>query len=74
MTGTVGRNLRVVRRMTAAEIAQQSVYRAAWVIFMVSNICMPIISLLIWRTALASGAKLPVDEQYVTTYFVLLGF
>ena len=74
MTGTVVRNLRVVRRMTAAEIAQQSVYRAAWVIFMVSNICMPIISLLIWRTALASGAQLPVDKQYVTTYFVLLGF
>ncbi|GAA1591508.1 MULTISPECIES: ABC transporter permease [Kribbella] len=71
---TVARNLRVVRRMTAAEIAQQSVYRAAWVIFMLANICVPIISLLIWRTALASGARLPVDERYVTTYFVLLGF
>ncbi|HZX02582.1 ABC transporter permease [Kribbella sp.] len=71
---TITRNLRVVRRMTAAEIAQQSVYRAAWVIFMLANICVPIISLLIWRTALASGAQLPVDERYVTTYFVLLGF
>jgi ABC-2 type transport system permease protein len=60
--------------MTAADIAQQSVYRGAWIIFMVANICMPVISLLIWRTALASGAQLPVDEQYVTTYFVLLGF
>ena len=71
---TVTRNLRVVRRMTAAEIAQQSVYRGAWIIFMLANITMPIISLLIWRTALASGAQLPVDERYVTTYFVLLGF
>jgi ABC-2 type transport system permease protein len=53
---TVARNLRVVRRMTAAEIAQQSVYRGAWIIFMLANITMPIISLLIWRTALASGA------------------
>jgi ABC-2 type transport system permease protein len=71
---TVARNLRVVRRMTAAEIAQQSVYRGAWIIFMLANICMPIISLLIWRTALANGAQLPVDERYITTYFVLLGF
>ena len=71
---TLARNLRVVRRMTAADIAQQSVYRGAWIIFMLANITMPIISLLIWRTALASGAQLPVDERYITTYFVLLGF
>ncbi len=70
----VVRNLRVLRRMTAAEIAQQSVYRGAWLIFMLANICVPIISLLIWRTAIANGAQLPIDERYVTTYFVLLGF
>ncbi|MFI6677530.1 ABC transporter permease [Kribbella sp. NPDC050470] len=68
------RNLRVLRRMTAAEIAQQSIYRGAWVIFMAANICVPIISLLIWRTAIANGARLPVDESYLTTYFVLLSF
>lgn len=71
---TLVRNFRVLRRMTAAEIAQQSVYRGAWVIFMVANICVPIISLLIWRTAIANGVRLPVDERYVTTYFVLLSF
>jgi ABC-2 type transport system permease protein len=60
--------------MTAADIAQQSVYRGAWVIFMAANICVPIISLLIWRTAIANGARLPVDERFVTTYFVLLSF
>ncbi|MGW1345589.1 ABC transporter permease [Kribbella sp. NPDC002412] len=68
------RNLRVLRRMTAAEIAQQSIYRGAWIIFMAANICVPIISLLIWRTAIATGARLPVDERYLTTYFVLLSF
>jgi ABC-2 type transport system permease protein len=71
---TLVRNLRVLRRMTAADIAQQSVYRGAWVIFMAANICVPIISLLIWRTAIANGARLPVDERFVTTYFVLLSF
>nr|WP_157180799.1 ABC-2 family transporter protein [Actinopolymorpha alba] len=39
---------------------------------MAANISVPIISLLIWRTALAHGAQLPIDEQYITTYFVLL--
>jgi ABC-2 type transport system permease protein len=71
---TVVRNARVLRRMTAADIAQASVYRGAWVIFMVANICVPIISLLIWRTAIANGAQLPIDERYITTYFVLLSF
>ena len=64
------RNLRVLRRITAAEIARQSVYRGAWVIFMVANICVPIISLLIWRTAITNGAQLPVGERYVTTWLV----
>ncbi|WP_405062928.1 ABC-2 family transporter protein [Kribbella sp. NBC_01505] len=70
---TVTRNLRILRRMIAAEVAQQSIYRGAWVIFMLANICTPLISLLIWRTALANGAQLPVDQRYITTYFVLLG-
>ena len=74
MTTTLVRNLRVLRRMTAAKIAQQSIYRGAWIIFMAANVCMPIISLLIWRTAIANGAQLPIDERYVTTYFVLLSF
>jgi ABC-2 type transport system permease protein len=68
------RNFRVLRRMTAANIVQASVYRGTWVIFMAGNISVPIISLLIWRTALANGAQLPIDERYLTTYFVLLSF
>jgi ABC-2 type transport system permease protein len=71
---TLLRNLRVLRRMTAAHIVQASVYRGAWLIFMAANISVPIISLLIWRTAIANGAQLPIDERYVTTYFVLLSF
>jgi ABC-2 type transport system permease protein len=68
------RNLRVLRRMIAAQIVQQSIYRGAWIIFMAANICVPIISLLIWRTAIANGAQLPIDERYVTSYFVVLSF
>jgi viologen exporter family transport system permease protein len=71
---TLLRNLRVLRRMTAAYIAQAMVYRGAWVIFMAANISVPIFSLLVWRTAIANGAQLPIDERYLTTYFVLLSF
>lgn len=69
---SVRRNLRILRRMTAAHIAMSLTYRGEWVVFMAANISVPIISLLIWRTALANGAQLPVDERYLTTYFVLL--
>jgi ABC-2 type transport system permease protein len=68
------RNLRVLRRMTSSNISQAMVYRGTWVIFMAANITVPIFSLLVWRTAIASGAQLPVDERFLTTYFVLLSF
>jgi ABC-2 type transport system permease protein len=71
---TVLRNLRVLRRMTAGNVAQAMVYRGTWVIFMAANITVPIFSLLIWRSAIANGAQLPVDERFITTYFVLLSF
>lgn len=71
---TLQRNFRILSRMTAANIVQASVYRGAWIIFMAANISVPIISLLIWRTAIANGARLPIDERYLTTYFVLLSF
>ena len=66
------RNARVLRRMTEAHIAMSLTYRGEWLVYMAANISVPIISLLIWRTALANGAQLPIDEQFVTTYFVLL--
>ncbi|MGW5362991.1 ABC transporter permease [Actinopolymorpha pittospori] len=66
------RNARVLRRMTGAHIAMSLTYRGEWLVYMAANISVPIISLLIWRTALANGAQLPIDEEFVTTYFVLL--
>lgn len=71
---TLVRNVRVLRRMTAADLSQAMVYRGTWLLFMLANITVPIISLLIWRTVIANGAQLPIDERYITTYFVLLSF
>lgn len=67
------RILRILRRWTALNLSLALAYRAEWVLFMLANMAIPVVSLLIWRAALESGVRLPIDKEYVTTYFVLLG-
>lgn len=70
---TPTQSLRIIRRLVIIDFTGALIYRAEFVMFMVSTILAPAISLLVWRTALANGASLPVDAEYLTTYFVLLG-
>jgi len=72
--GECVRHVRVLRRMLAAHLALDLVYRGQFVIFMAAAIAIPVMSLLVWRAALAGGAALPVSETYLTTYFVVLSF
>lgn len=65
--------MKVLRRMTVLNLGVAMAYRGEFVMFMLATITMPLISLLIWQAALASGAQLPVGKEYLTTYFVLLG-
>ena len=69
---TLASSLRVIRRLIAIDLSTAMVYRVAFLLFMVSAVLGPAISLVVWRAALASGAELPVDAEYLTTYFVLL--
>jgi ABC-2 type transport system permease protein len=69
---TISRHLAILRRMTAAHIAMSLTYRGAMALFVLSSLVVPVISLLVWRAALASGAQLPVDEEFLTSYFVIL--
>lgn len=64
---------RLLRRMIAINMAQTLAYRGDFVFYMLSIVLGPLLSVLIWRAALASGAELPVDGTYLTSYFVLLG-
>ncbi len=64
---------RLIRRMIAINMANSLAYRGDVVFYMLSTILDPLISVLIWRAAIASGAELPVDGTYLTSYFVLLG-
>jgi ABC-2 type transport system permease protein len=70
---TAAQSLRVIRRLVAIDLSTALMYRAEFAMFMISTVLGPAISLMIWRAALANGAALPVDAEYLTTYFVLLG-
>jgi ABC-2 type transport system permease protein len=70
---TPAQSLRVIRRLVVIDLSMALAYRAEFVMFMISTVLGPAISLLVWRAALASGASLPVDAEYLTTYFVMLG-
>jgi ABC-2 type transport system permease protein len=68
---TFPQTLRLIRRMTAVNMAVTLAYRLDFAFYMLSAIISPIISVLVWRAAIASGADLPVSASYLTTYFVL---
>lgn len=70
---TIPQRLRIIRRLVIIDFTGALIYRAEFVMFMVSTVLAPAISLIVWRAALANGADLPVDAEYLTTYFVLLG-
>jgi ABC-2 type transport system permease protein len=69
----LAQSLRVIRRLMMIDHSTALLYRVEFVMFMISTVIGPAISLMIWRAALDNGASLPVDAEYLTTYFVLLG-
>ncbi|HVX42665.1 MAG TPA: ABC-2 family transporter protein [Mycobacteriales bacterium] len=70
----IGRQIRVLRRMTVSHLSMTMAYRGDMAFIMIGTVAVPLVSLLVWRAALASGASLPVDREYLTTYFVVLSF
>ena len=70
---TTAQSLRVIRRLMVIDLSTALMYRVEFVMFMISTVIGPAISLMIWRAALDNGAAMPVDKEYLTTYFVLLG-
>lgn len=64
------RRLRVFGRLFAINVSLTFVYRGDFLILQLANVMVPVISLLVWRAALAGGAELPVDAAYLDTYFV----
>ncbi|HEY3109754.1 MAG TPA: ABC-2 family transporter protein [Chloroflexota bacterium] len=64
---------RVLRRLVAKNLALTLAYRGAFFILMLSTVISPLVSLLIWRTVIDHGVRLPLDRSQFVTYYVLLG-
>jgi len=66
------RQLRLLSRLLGLNVGVTFQYRGEFVIMQLKNLIVPLTSLLVWRAALAAGADLPVDTQYLTGYFLLV--
>lgn len=68
----IGRTARTFGTLVARDIQVTLTYRAWLFWLLLGNLPVPVISLLVWRGAAALGADLPVGQDYLVTYFVLV--
>lgn len=64
------RRLRVFGRLLALNTSLTFIYRGDFFLLQLSNVVVPLISLLVWRAALTSGADLGVGQAYLDSYFL----
>jgi ABC-2 type transport system permease protein len=69
---TVRRTAAVFLALLRQEIQVMALYRWWLLAMQASGTVIPLISLLVWRGAIAYGAKPPVTRDYLTTYLVLV--
>jgi len=66
------RRLRLFSRIVGLNIALTFAYRGEFALVQVHTLLVPLASLLVWRAALAAGARLPVDGAFLDSYFLLV--
>ena len=66
------RTLRLFGALLAREITMTLHYRWWLAMIQVSSIIAPATSLLVWRGAIALGARPPVSASFLTTYLILV--
>jgi ABC-2 type transport system permease protein len=71
-THTVRRTGSVFRSLLRQEIQMIAQYRWWLLAMQASVVVVPLISLLVWRGAIAHGAEPPVSRDYLTTYLVMV--
>lgn len=69
---TVRRTGSVFRNLLRQELHMIAQYRWWLLAMQASVVVVPLISLLVWRGAMAHGAQPPVTRSYLTTYLVLV--
>ena len=68
----ITRTARTFCALVSRDIQVTLTYRAWLFWLLLGNLPVPVISLLVWQGAAALGAKLPVAQEYLVTYFVLV--
>ncbi|MGC5165948.1 ABC transporter permease [Luteimicrobium sp. DT211] len=71
-TSTARRTGSVLRSLVEQEVQTITQYRWWLVAMQASVVVVPLISLLVWRGAMARGAEPPVTRDYLTTYLVMV--
>lgn len=67
------RTLRIFARLAAVQLTVAACYRGEFVIRQLTNVIIPLSSLLVWVAVLNSGVSLPVTGRYLVTYFIMIG-
>lgn len=62
----------VLRRLTSIEVTGALMYRTQFVVYMVGTVISTLIGLMIWLRLEQSGAKLPVDREFIVSYYLML--
>lgn len=65
-------NARVIGRLVASNVSMTLEYRGAFLIYMITTVTGPLVSLLVWVTVSEQGVQLPYDREQFVTYYVLL--
>ena len=68
----IARTVRTFCALVSRDIQVTLTYRAWLFWLLLGNLPVPVISLLVWQGAAALGAELPVAQEYLVTYFVLV--
>ena len=64
--------LRVLRKLTSIEIVGSMMYRAQFAVYMLSTVVSIMVGLFIWIRLGDSGTDLPVDREFIVTYYLVL--
>lgn len=64
--------LRVLKRLATIELVGTMVYRAQFAVYMLSTVVLTLVGLFIWTTIEATGTELPIDRQFIVSYYLIL--
>lgn len=64
--------VRILRRLTLIELTGSMMYRTQFAVYMVSTVVSIMVGLFIWLRVGESGGDLPIDREFIVTYYLML--